>query len=85
MSMYRIEIKNQAKKEIQSLPKKDQLRIIEALHLLQHNPLAGKKLAGEYEGARSLRIWPYRIIYTIYREVLTVVVLRVSHRKNVYR
>ena len=83
--MYVVEVKKKAMKEIQTLPKKDQQRIIAAFDVLRENPFAGKKLEGEYEGARSLRVWPYRIIYTIYKNILTVVVLRVGHRKDVYR
>ena len=52
-------------------------------HLAQRS-FAGKKLEGEYDGARSLRVWPYRIIYVIYQDIVTVVVLRVAHRQSVY-
>lgn len=83
--MYTVEVKKKAKKEIQALPRKDQKRIFAAFDVLAENPFEGKKLEGKYEGAWSLRVWPYRILYTIHQEIVTVVVLRVGHRKDVYR
>lgn len=83
--MYRIEIKNKAKKDIVSLPKREQERVMAAINVLRENPFAGKKLVGEHEGARSLRVWPYRIIYIIYKEIVTVQILRVGHRQGIYK
>lgn len=82
--MYRVEVKKKAKKEIQALPKKDQERIISAFDVLRENPFTGKRLEGKYEGAWTFRVWPYRIIYTINRNIVTVTVLRVGHRQGVY-
>jgi mRNA interferase RelE/StbE len=54
---------------------------------LARNPLAAnnnvKKLAG-IEGYR-LRVGDWRIIYTLRHEVLTVVVVRVGHRREIYQ
>lgn len=83
--MYTIEVKNKAKKEILSLPRKGQQRVLLALDVLRENPFEGKKLEGEYAGAWTYRVWPYRIIYTIHRHIVTITVLRVRHRKDVYR
>jgi len=83
--MYVVAIKKKAKKEIAALPKKDRQRIIAAFEILRENPFAGKRLEGRYEGAWSLRVWPYRIIYTIHQEIVTVSVLRVGHRQGVYK
>jgi mRNA interferase RelE/StbE len=83
--MYKVEVKKKAEKEIQALPKKDQQRVLAALEVLEENPFVGKKLEGPYEGAWSFRVWLYRILYTIRKDIVTVTVLRVGHRKNVYR
>lgn len=83
--MYTIVVKKKAEKEIQRLSRKDQQRIASAFDVLRENPFSGKKLEGEYKGAWTLRVWPYRIIYTIHRDIVTVNVLRVRHRKDVYR
>ena len=70
---------------MQKLPKNILKRIDSAIDLLRENPFAGKKLEGEYEGAFSLRVWPYRIIYTVENEIVTVTVLRVGHRQGIYK
>lgn len=43
----------------------------------------GKKLKGQYEGLLSLRVGDYRVIYTLIPD--GILVLRVKHRKEVYR
>lgn len=83
--MYRVEVKKGAEKEIRALPRKEQQRVVAAFDVLQKNPFVGKKLEGKYEGAWSLRIGPYRIIYTVDRKIVTVTVLRVGHRQGVYK
>ncbi|MEK7218735.1 MAG: type II toxin-antitoxin system RelE/ParE family toxin, partial [Patescibacteria group bacterium] len=72
-------------KEAQQLTKKDRKRIAEAIRSLRSNPFQGKKLQGEHEGEWSIRVWPYRIIYTIEKAIVTVIVLRIGHRREVYR
>ena len=83
--MYFVVIKKKAEKEIAALPNKEQDRILAAFDVLRENPFVGKKLEGEYAGAWSLRVWPYRIMYTIHKEIVTVTVLRVGHRQSVYK
>ncbi|MFA6039645.1 MAG: type II toxin-antitoxin system RelE/ParE family toxin [Candidatus Peribacteraceae bacterium] len=74
-----------ARKELQSLPAKDRERVVAAMGSLGTDPFQGKKLQGEWEGKWSLRVWPYRIIYTVEKEIVTVTVLRVGHRRDAYR
>lgn len=49
------------------------------------DPFIGKKLEGRFEGAYSYRVWPYRIIYRVYKNLLIVVVVHVGHRQGVYK
>lgn len=82
--MYAVLLKKRAERDIAALRKKDQQRVLAALAVLQEHPFAGKRLQGDYEGAWSLRVWPYRILYTVHQKIVTVVVLRVGHRQGVY-
>ena len=82
--MYTVEIKKRAKKELEGSPKKEQRRILGAFEVLRVNPFSGKMLEGKYEGAWSFRVWPYRIIYTIQKERVTVTVIRIGRRQGVY-
>jgi mRNA interferase RelE/StbE len=83
--MYALEIKAKAQKQLETLPKKDQRRVLDAFDLLRENPTAGKQLEGKYKGLRSLRLWPYRIIYAVDHRIITVTVVKIGHRKDVYR
>lgn len=82
---YRLFMTKQADKQFESLQKKDQKRVQATFEVLKENPLAGKQLEGKYKGLRSLRVWPYRILYAVDHDIITVTVVKVGHRKDVYR
>jgi len=60
-------------------------RMGEAILEIAKDPLLGKKLKGSFakEGLRSLKVWPYRIIYRFDTRFLDVVFI--EHRRDVYR
>jgi mRNA-degrading endonuclease RelE of RelBE toxin-antitoxin system len=74
-----------ARKQYEHLSKKDQIKIRKKLMVLQDEPTAGKKLSGEFEGIRSYRVWPYRILYEVNYTKKRVEVLKIAHRQGVYR
>ena len=82
---YTVIIKKSAQKELDSLPKKLQLRIIGVIDLLAVNPFPpnAKKLQGR-DGYR-IRTSDYRILYNVDGDQLSITVVRVGHRRNVYR
>lgn len=59
--------------------------MIAVLDALATNPFIGKKLQGRLRGYYSLRAWPYRIVYEIRQKELIVLVVRLGHRRDVYR
>jgi mRNA interferase RelE/StbE len=83
--MYALEVKTKVQKQLESFSKKDQQRVLEAFDVLRGNPTAGKQLEGKYKGFRSLRVWPYRIIYALDHAIITITVVKIGHRKDVYR
>ena len=83
--MYHVELLPKARKELARLPQKHQKRIGAAIDILGDNPFAGKKLEGDFRGAWTLRAWPYRIVYTIEKHIITVKVLKIAHRQGVYK
>ena len=85
MRTYLVVIVRRAQKEAQKLPKRDQKRIAKVITSLQFDPFRGKRLRGKHEGRWSLRVWPYRIVYTIEKKIVTVTIVRIGHRKDVYR
>ena len=82
--VYKISLKPSVKKELDRLSKRDQRRIYGALALISHDPFIGKKLQGEYRGLYSFRSWPYRIIYTILRKELLIIIVKIGHRQGAY-
>jgi mRNA-degrading endonuclease RelE of RelBE toxin-antitoxin system len=75
-----------AEKQFRKLPKPEQRKIEKKLKLLSVNPHAGKKLTGDYAQERSIRAWPYRIIYGLatHTEQEAVIVFAILHRQWAY-
>lgn len=83
--MYRIEILKQADKHLRSLPINYRHAISQAIQNLSTNPRPdGCKKLKDTEFYR-IRIGPYRVIYTIHDDILLIVVIRIGHRKDIYR
>ncbi len=82
---YTLFFKNTAVKSIKKLSSKDYQKINSVLETLKSNPFSGKKLAGEFKDLYSIRVWPYRIIYTIIKRELVILVVDVAHRQSVYK
>ncbi|MDJ0762988.1 MAG: type II toxin-antitoxin system RelE/ParE family toxin [Myxococcota bacterium] len=84
--MYAIEIGPAAERSLKKLSADIQKRIIKAILKLekQPRPAGVKKLSGEDDIYR-IRVRDYRVIYQIRDDVLVIVVVRVGHRRDVYR
>ena len=83
---YRIEIKRSAAKEIRAISrKKDRQRVVERIETLADDPRPPgcTKLTGRE--AYRIRQGAYRIVYTIEDAILLVEVVKVGHRRDVYR
>ena len=59
-------------------------RVMRAVISLREDPYQGKPLRRDLKGSYSLRVGMYRIIYTIERHIVTVCVVNIGHRKDVY-
>ena len=80
-----MKIKQSAFKELQRLGKKERRRIVEAVDQLAEHPHVGKLLKGGFSGLRRIREGDYRIIYEINEGEVLILILRIAHRKQVYR
>ena len=83
--IYSISIKQSAAKALAKLPRADRVRIVGAINQLKTNPAAGGVLKGEFAGLRRIRIDSYRVVYEIQNQQLIVLVIRIGHRREVYR
>jgi mRNA interferase RelE/StbE len=86
VSTYRLVVAPTAKKELKRLPEKTTERILKAVEALADNPRphGSLKLEGTQNQYR-IRVGDYRVIYSIADDVLTVLVIRIRHRKDAYR
>lgn len=82
---YSVSIKQSAAKTLAKIARDDRLRIIDAIDQLAANPAAGGVLKGEYAGLRRIRVGDYRVVYEVQDQELVVLVVRIGHRREVYR
>ncbi|WMT52615.1 type II toxin-antitoxin system RelE family toxin [Ferroplasma acidiphilum] len=81
---FEIVLTDEAENFIKKCDKDIRNRILKSLRRLEDDPEIGKPLTSILTGLWSLRIGDYRAIYQIKNNKLTVVVIKIGHRKNVY-
>ncbi len=83
---YEILFAPSVERALRKLPTDAQRRIVRAVEALSDDPRPDgvKKLAGD-ENLWRIRVGDYRIVYEIHDRRLVVLILRVAHRKDVYR
>ena len=83
---YKIQIDNKVIKDLRKIDKVWQQRILTKIKTtLVENPYSGKKLVGDLSNFYRLRVGDYRIIYEIFDNIITVEVIKISHRRDIYR
>lgn len=81
----RVVLSHTSKKQYDKLPPPEKNKIKKKLLFLEENPVSGKKLSGELSLYRSLKVWPYRIIYWINDKEKIIGVADIEHRQGVYK
>lgn len=86
MGSYSVEWKRSAVKELRDLPRVAVSRIVDAVEELasEPHPPGSRKLGGADHTYR-IRIGDYRIVYSVWASQLLIEIVRVGHRKDVYR
>jgi mRNA interferase RelE/StbE len=86
MNQYRVFFKSSADRALKRLPVAVQRRIVAEVDSLANNPRPPgvAKMSGA-ENLWRIRIGDYRVVYEIHNDRLIVLVLRVAHRKDIYR
>lgn len=84
--MYKIELSRDAEKFYRKQGRKIQIQLSQALRKLADNPNLpqSKKLVG-MDDLYRIRVGDYRIVYTVENNRLTVLVVRIDHRSQVYK
>ena len=86
MARYEVEISRSAERQLRRLPRMDQVRVVRVMQALADNPIprGARKLSG-FDDVFRVRTGRYRILYSVSRRRLIIVVLKVGHRRDVYR
>lgn len=85
MVRYEVRFRKSVGKDLAQIPKRDVQRIVAAIESLADDPRPpqSRKLSGAEK--YRLRCGVYRVLYEIQDDVLVVCVVKVGHRKDVYR
>jgi len=85
MAAYEVYFKESVEKDFREIPRKDLKRILQRIESLatEPRPSGCEKLTGQerYRFRQGL----YRIVYSIQDKKLTVWIVKVGHRKDIYR
>jgi mRNA interferase RelE/StbE len=85
MASYRLVFKQSVAKDLRSIPNEDVARILERIDMLaaDPHPAGSEKLSGK--DRYRVRQGVYRIIYAVDNKEMTVLVVKVGHRRDVYK
>ena len=86
MVLRSLEISRTAEKQLRTLPVDAQRRLARAMLALPDDPFppGSRKLSG-YDDVFRIRVGVYRVIYSISETQLVIIILKIGHRKDVYR
>lgn len=72
-------------KQLKKLPKAKQIEVLKKIEKLKNYPYAGKNLKRPLKNFRSLKVWPYRIIYQYFENANTIFINIIQHRQGAYK
>ena len=88
MKSYKLELTSHAESVLEHMARREPefyKRVARVLDDLQNDPFQGKPLKGKLKGRYSCRVGTCRIIYTIFKNQLLVMVIDIGHRRDIYR
>ena len=86
MGRFRIRISRMAERQLKKLPSEARDRVVRAVRALADDPVprGSRRLTG-YDDVFRVRIGPYRVLYSAAASTLTILVLKIGHRGDIYR
>ena len=86
MARNRLEICRTAERQLRKLPRDEQKRVAKAILALSAEPLprGSRRLAG-YDDVFRIRVWRYRVLYSVSSRGVVVIIVKAGERKDVYR
>ncbi len=84
--MYKLLIDDKVEKDFRKIDNFWQKKILIAIKTkLVSNPYIGKKLVGDLSPYYRYRVGDYRVLYEVIDSKLLIVVVKIKHRKNIYK
>ena len=81
---YKVVLPEGVANDLTRIQKKYRDQIYVALKGLEKSPFLGKKLWGQYQKYRSLRVGEYRIIYQFKTAELVILIIKIGTRQGIY-
>jgi mRNA interferase RelE/StbE len=85
MVKYKIQVKRSAEKELAEIPKNELLKILDKIKTLSDDPHPGGSIKLTNQEKYRVRVGNYRVLYKVEINILTIFVVKIGHRKNIYR
>jgi len=84
--MFKVRFDKKVYKDLKKIDKSAQIKILEVIeNKIAINPYDGKKLVGNLSSFYRYRVGDYRIIYQIFDDIIEIEIIKISHRKDVYK
>lgn len=77
---YFVSVSKSPRKSLAKIPFVWQVRLLDALTLLETDPYLGEKMTGKMKDRRKIKIYPYRIVYRVQENIKFIRVLEIEHR-----
>ena len=86
MAAYEVEVSRTAERQLRKLPRADRERVVRTMLALADDPFprGTRKLTG-YDDVYRVRVGRYRILYSVEGGKLVIIILKIGHRREVYR
>jgi mRNA interferase RelE/StbE len=83
---YTIKFRPSVEKDLRTLPRKELIRIKSKIEALAEDlpESAITKMKGN-NSFHKIRVGDYRIIYEIHADILVILVVKIGHRKDIYK
>lgn len=86
MSEYTVIFIKSAQRDVRRIPSAALNRIRNAINMLQEKPIpSGSKKVRGYEVIYRVRVGQYRIVYEVAKAIRIITIIRIGHRKDVYK
>ena len=85
MAKYKLKFAKSVKKDLRKIPNNDVLKILKIINSLLDDPYPVNVKKLSHQEKYRIRYWQYRILYQIENEILTIYIIKIAHRKEVYK